>query len=82
MATGGATVTACYIGIDVSKDSSTAQKLDGKGNKLFYLEFALTAEGYAKLLRTIKAHCKDLSQSKAAMVHRLLSHKPLLFSCF
>ena len=49
MAAGGAILTACYIGIDVSKDSSTAQGLDGKGNKLFYLEFAMTAEGFAKL---------------------------------
>jgi transposase len=57
----------CYIGIDVSKDKSTAQGLDGKGNKLFYLEFAMTSEGFAKLLNAIKAHCKDLSNAKAAM---------------
>jgi transposase len=60
-------MTECYIGIDVSKDRSTAHGLDGKGNKLFYIEFAMASEGFAKLLKTIKAHSKDLSQVKAAM---------------
>lgn len=60
-------MAACYIGIDVSKDSSTAQGIDGKGNKLYYLAFAMTAEGFAKLMKTIKAYSKDLSKAKAAM---------------
>jgi hypothetical protein len=47
--------------------TSTAQGLDGDGNKLFYLEFAMASEGFTKLLQAIKSHCKDLSKVKAAM---------------
>jgi transposase len=60
-------MSACYIGIDVSKYTSTAQGLDGNGNKLFYIEFAMASEGFAKLRQVIKSHCKDLSKVKAAM---------------
>jgi hypothetical protein len=49
-AAGGAAMTACYIGIDVSEDKSTAQELDAKGNWLFYLESATAAEDFGKLL--------------------------------
>lgn len=60
-------MSACYIGIDVSKDTSTAQGLDSNGNKLFYTEITMDAAGFAKLLQVIKSHCKDLSKAKAAM---------------
>jgi len=56
-----------YIGIDVSKDFSTAQAIDGKGNKCFYLELAMTADGFNKLLKAITAHGKDISQVTVAM---------------
>jgi transposase len=56
-----------FIGTDISKDTSTAQALDGHGNKLFYLEFAMTADGFSKLLKAITSHCKDLAQVTVAM---------------
>ena len=34
-----------FVGIDVSKDYSSAQGLDREGKKLFYLEFAMDGEG-------------------------------------
>ncbi|MDI6729854.1 MAG: IS110 family transposase [Thermodesulfovibrionales bacterium] len=60
-------MSKCYVGIDVSKDISTAQGIDAQGKKLFYTEFAMNAEGFSKLLYTIRSHCEDLSKVKAAM---------------
>jgi transposase len=50
-----------FVGIDVSKDYSSAQGLDREGKKLFYLEFAMNGEGFSEFLRVLKAHCGDLS---------------------
>ena len=35
-----------FVGIDVSKDYSTAQGLDQDGKKLFYVEFGMNGEGF------------------------------------
>ena len=56
-----------FVGIDVSKDYSSAQGLDREGKKLFYLEFGMEAEGFSKFLNVLKAHCKDLSEVTVAM---------------
>ena len=58
---------ALFIGTDVSKDFSTAQALDSDGNKRFYLEFAMTADGFSKLFNVITSHCEDLAQVTVAM---------------
>ena len=73
-------MSACYVGIDVSKDASTAQGIDEKGKKLFYVEFKMGAEVFSKLLGAIRSHCKDLSMLKAAMEATGCYHTNLL--CF
>lgn len=73
-------MSACYVGIDVSKDASTAQGIDQEGKKLFYVEFKMEAEGFSKLLGTLRSHCKDLSMLKAAMESTGCYHTNLL--CF
>ena len=60
-------MSALYIGIDVSKDFSTAQAIDGNGNKCFYLELAMTADGFYKLLKAITSHGEDIAQVTVAM---------------
>ena len=50
-----------FVGIDVSKDYSSAQGLDREGKKVFYLEFAMNGEGFSQFLKLLKAHCEDLS---------------------
>jgi transposase len=71
---------ACYVGIDVSKDVSTAQGIDRKGKKLFYVELTMDTEGFSKLLGIMRSHCKDLSMVKAAMESTGCYHTNLL--CF
>lgn len=50
-----------FVGIDVSKDYSSAQGLDREGKKVFYLEFAMNGEGFSQFLKVLEAHCEDLS---------------------
>ena len=73
-------MSECYIGIDVSKAASTAQGIDEKGKKLFYVEFTMEAEGFSKLLGALRSHCKDFSMLKAAMESTGCYHTNLL--CF
>ena len=73
-------MSECYVGIDVSKAASTAQGIDEKGKKLFYVEFTMEAEGFSKLLDALRSHCKDLSMLKAAMESTGCYHTNLL--CF
>ena len=56
-----------FVGIDVSKDYSSAQGVDREGKRLFYLEFAMEAVGFSKFLKMLKAHCEDLSEVTVAM---------------
>ena len=73
-------MSECYVGIDVSKDTSTAHGIDREGKKLFYVEFTMNAEGFSKLLGTLRSHCIDLSMIKAAMESTGCYHSNLL--CF
>jgi transposase len=50
-----------FVGIDVSKDYSSAQGLDSEGKKLFYLEFGMNGEGFSEFLKVLKTHGEDLS---------------------
>ena len=54
-------MTELVVGIDVSKDLSTAQGLDSKGEKIFYLDFAMDADGFTKLHKTITSKCTDMT---------------------
>jgi transposase len=54
-------VSTFFVGIDVSKDYSSAQGLDREGKRLFYLEFAMFGEGFSQFLKGLKTHCEDLS---------------------
>jgi transposase len=56
-----------FVGIDVSKDYSSAQGLDQEGKKLFYLDFPMDGEGFSLFLSTVKSHCKNLSEVTVAM---------------
>lgn len=56
-----------YVGIDVSKQSSSAQGLDAKGNKRFYLKFDMDSQGFSQLLRAIRKSCKDTRKVIVAM---------------
>ena len=50
-----------FVGIDVSKDYSSAQGLDREGKKLFNLEFAMNGEGFSQFLKVLKTYCEDFS---------------------
>jgi len=54
-------VSMFFVGIDVSKDYSSAQGLDREGKKVFYLEFAMNGEGFSQFLKVLKTVCEDLS---------------------
>ena len=73
-------MSECYVGIDVSKDASTAHGIDREGKKLFYVEFTMDAEGFSKLLGVIRSHCIDFPMVRAAMEATGCYHSNLL--CF
>jgi transposase len=60
-------VSMRFVGIDVSKDYSSAQGLDQEGKKLFYFEFPMDGEGFSRFLSTVKNHCRNLSEVTVAM---------------
>jgi transposase len=60
-------VSTLFVGIDVSKDYSSAQGLDRQGKKLFYLDFPTNREGFSLLSNMLKTHCEDLSDVTVGM---------------
>ena len=56
-----------FVGIDVSKDYSSAQGLDREGKKLFYLDFPTNGEGFSRFLDRVKRQVEDLSEVMVAM---------------
>jgi transposase len=56
-----------FVGIDVAKDTSSAQGIDSDGKGQFSLTFAMDAAGFMQLWKTITAHSKDLSEVSAAV---------------
>ena len=56
-----------FVGIDVSKDYSSAQGLDREGKKLFYLEFAMDGGGFFQFLKMLKTHGEDFSKVTVGM---------------
>jgi transposase len=64
---GGGTVHDLFVGIDVSKDSSSAQGVDKKGKGCFSVTFSMDSKGFSELLKAITAHCRDLSRVITAL---------------
>lgn len=60
-------MSTLFVGIDVSKDYSSAQGLGREGKKLFYLEFSMDGEGFSRFLNRVKAQCANLSEVTVAM---------------
>jgi len=60
-------VTKLFIGIDVSKEYSTAQGLDRSAKKLFYLRFSMDAKGFSELMNAIKQSSEEINEITVAM---------------
>lgn len=56
-----------FVGIDVSKDFSSAKGLDRNGNSCFFLSFNMNSNGFSELLKSITSHSKELSKVMIAM---------------
>jgi len=56
-----------FVGIDVAKDTSSAQGIDSDGKGKFSVTFAMDSEGFMQLWKEIVAHSKDLSEVTAAV---------------
>jgi len=56
-----------YVGIDVSKEFSTAQGIDKNGKKLFYLRFAMNSEGFSELLKAMLKCTRGVTEITTAM---------------
>lgn len=56
-----------FVGIDVSKDFSTAQGLNKNGKKLFYLRFAMNAEGFSELVKAMMKCSDNVTEITTAM---------------
>jgi transposase len=70
-------MNSLYVGIDISKGSSTAQALDEKGKKLFHLSFEMDTDGFSKLLKAMKSKSKDLGTVTVAMESTASYHMTL-----
>lgn len=49
-----------FIGVDVSKEFSTAEGIDKNGKKLFYLRFAMNAAGFSEVLKAMMRCSKNI----------------------
>jgi transposase len=56
-----------FVGIDVSKEFSTAQGLDENGKKIFYLRFAMNSEGFSELLKSMLKHSENITKITVAI---------------
>jgi len=64
---GGKAMRELFVGIDVAKDTSSAQGIDRNGKGRFSLTFAMDSEGFMQLWKAIAAHSKDLSEVMVAV---------------
>jgi len=55
------------VGIDVAKDTSSAQGIDSGGKGMFSLSFAMGSEGFMQLWKAITQHSKNLSEVLVAV---------------
>jgi transposase len=56
-----------FVGVDVSKDFSTAQGVDNNGKKLFYLRFTMNAVGFSELLKAMIKSTEHITEITVAM---------------
>jgi hypothetical protein len=56
-----------FVGIDVAKDTSSAQGIDSSGKGQFSLTFAMDSEGFMQLWKAIAEHSKDISEVTTAV---------------
>lgn len=56
-----------FVGVDVSKDFSTAQGVDKNGKKLFYLRFVMNSGGFSELLKAMMKCAGSVTEITAAM---------------
>ena len=56
-----------YVGIDISKDKSSAHGIDEHGKSHFEISFDMDGVGFAELLKAIEAHSDDYKNVIAAM---------------
>jgi transposase len=64
---GGEVMPELFVGIDVAKDTSSAQGIDSKGKGKFSLTFSMDSEGFMRLWKAIAEHSKELSEVSAAV---------------
>jgi transposase len=74
---GGLIMDSIYVGIDISKGSSSAQALDETGEQLFYLSFQMDTSGFAELFNAIRAQTRNLSKVTVAMESTASYHMTL-----
>jgi transposase len=60
-------MSKAFVGIDVSKEHSTAQSIDSDEKKLFYLRFSMDSAGFAGLRSAIKGCGVNLEDIAVAM---------------
>lgn len=56
-----------FVGVDVSKEFSTAQGLDENGEKIFYLRFTMNAEGFSELFKAMMKKAENVTEVTVAM---------------
>jgi len=70
-----------FVGIDVAKDTSSAQGIDSTGRGCFSLTVPMDSGGFMELWTAIMLHCKDLSKVIVAVESTACYHINL-FSFF
>jgi transposase len=56
-----------FVGIDVAKDTSSAQGIDSNGKGRFSLTFTMDSEGFMQLWKVMVQHSKNISEISAAV---------------
>lgn len=56
-----------FVGVDVSKDSFSAEGLDPKGNTRFSMSANMDSHGFSELLKAVSSNCKKLPSAVVAM---------------
>ncbi len=65
--TGGEGVCKLFVGIDISKETSSAHGLDENGESRFSMTFSMNEEGFSKLYKALKNNCKVFAEAMVAM---------------
>ena len=56
-----------FVGVDISKEASSVHGLNENGESRFFMTFSMDEEGFSKLYKALKSHCKDLAEAMVAM---------------